>query len=155
MPENSDENVILKKMQTFCSYRERCSFEAQQKLRRMGIDKARDKKIIEKLKKDGFIDDQRFAETYVRSKLLNNNWGKIKTRFYLEQLKVPEKFIQKGFDLIDQEQYNNVIKKLIEKKNIEFPGRYNEVKKNKIARYCIQKGFEPSLVWQLMKENRG
>ncbi len=154
MPENSDENAIFQKLQTFCSYRERCSFEVQQKLRRMGINKSQDKKIIDKLKKEGFINDQRFAETYIRGKLFNNNWGKIKTRFHLEQLKVPVEFIKKGFESIEEEEYKNVIQKLIEKKIIELPGQYNEMKKNKIARYCIQKGFEPYLIWQMINEHK-
>ncbi len=152
MLENIRKNSVLKVLQTFCSYRERCSFEVQQKLRRMGIVNPYREKLINELKEEGFIDDKRFAETYARGKLINNNWGKVKTRFSLQHLKIPEEYINKAFESIEEDDYNNILQKIIENKCAEITEPNIEIKKNKIARYCIQKGFEPSLIWQMINK---
>ncbi len=148
----SHEEELFQKLQSYCAYRERCSFEVQQKLRRMGAGKAHMENIIKRLEKEGFLDDKRFTETYVKSKILNNNWGKTKVRYYLKHFKIPEKQIEEVFNLIDEEEYNKNLRNIIKKKYNEIRNDNSDVKKNKTANYCIQKGFETYLVWQLINE---
>ena len=144
---------LYKKLQSFCAYRERCSFEVHQKLQELEANNDNTNYLIDKLKEDGFIDDKRFVETYVRSKLFNNKWGKLKIKNNLKQLNIPEKYINNALDSIDQEEYKNILQTVINKKNNEINDTDKEIKNNKIVRHCIQKGFEPPLVWQLLNDS--
>ncbi len=146
------EEELFQKLQSFCAYRERCSFEVEQKLRRMGAGKTHIEKTIIRLKKDGFLDDRRFTDIYVRSKMFNKNWGKTKTKYYLRQLNIPEKYIADVFGCVDENEYNNNLKDIIKKKYSQISVKDEAIRKNKTANYCIQKGFEAYLVWQLIDE---
>jgi len=152
MPEFPCQKDLYQKLQSFCSYRERSTFEVSQKLKESGVNIEKQKQIIDKLKEEGFVDDRRFVETYVRSKLFNNHWGKVKTELHLKQLNIPEDLIAEGLGSVDGSEYQNILKKVISKKNNEIADTNVEIKKHKIARYCIQKGFEPSLVWSFIND---
>ncbi|HCM75833.1 MAG TPA: RecX family transcriptional regulator, partial [Cytophagales bacterium] len=57
-----------------------------------------------------------------------------------------------GLKEIDNQDYREVLKSLVEKK---WEGTTEEnlfKKKDKVARYAIMKGFEPDLVWGIIKE---
>jgi len=153
MPKYYNKEELYKKLQSFCAYRERCSFEVHQKLQELGANSDNTMHLISKLKEEGFINDKRFAETYVRSKLFNNKWGKLKAKNNLKQLNIPEKYINNAMDSINEEGYKNILQTVIDKKINEISDTDKEIKNNKIARHCIQKGFESSLVWQLLNDS--
>ena len=54
---------------------------------------------------------------------------------------------------IDEDDYRNTLEHLIESKNETLQEENLFVKRNKIAKTLIAKGFEPELVWQYLKEN--
>ncbi|MEY3565712.1 MAG: hypothetical protein RJA23_1882, partial [Bacteroidota bacterium] len=54
------------KLETFCSYQERCAWELRRKLFEKGISGPSAEKIITELEASGFVDDERFARSYAR-----------------------------------------------------------------------------------------
>jgi regulatory protein len=153
-PQLSGLNTILTKAQTYCAYQDRCSAEVIQKLRVWGVDDARIPKILESLIEDKFIDDKRFAETFVSSKFRLKHWGRNKIAYELRLKKIPSGLISEALETIDEEEYASAIKTLITKKSKEVKDSDAYRKKQKIARFLISKGFESELVFGMMKEGK-
>ncbi len=153
MSTNQKEQYIYEKLKTFCSYRERCSHEVKEKLTELKANELQKEQIINKLYKEDFINDERFAEVYARGKFFSNNWGKIKIEFHLNQFNIPKEYINKAFQAINESEYRSKLQQIIEKKYHENADINYKIRKNKTARYCIQKGFEPWLVWQILNDN--
>ncbi|MFP4064267.1 MAG: regulatory protein RecX [Bacteroidales bacterium] len=140
------------KARKYCAYRERCSREVSDRLQKIGAGEAMRQQIISQLKAEGFVDDQRFARLFARGKFLNNQWGRVKIKAGLLAKDIDEDYIGKALSEIDPQQYSEVLRTLLTKKyhNIREKARANP--EERTAAYAIQKGYEPGLVWQSLKE---
>ena len=143
---------LTEKARRFCAYRERCTREVEDKLRRLGSDPGQITRVIRTLREEGFVDDKRFAELFARGKFQNNHWGKVKIKAALLAKNVPEKHISLAIDKIDGKSYRDTLESLAGKKMQELSGRGSSDVKAKTAAHCIRKGYETDLVWETVKE---
>ena len=79
------------------------------------------------------------------------SWGKNKILQGLRQHKISQYCINKALMEIDDEDYNESIKRLIEQKKASIRNVRGFQSKQKIARYLMQKGYEQQLVWDHLK----
>ncbi len=142
---------LLEKARRYCAYRERCSRETEEKLFSLGADPDQIKQLIKKLEKEGFIDDKRFARVFALGKFQNNQWGKNKIAMELRVRNIHPENINYALDQIDNSRYEQTLQQIIEKKVQALKGETPFVAEGKTAEHCIRKGYEPDLVWRLMK----
>jgi regulatory protein len=140
------------KLERYCAYQDRSVFEAEEKLKGYGLGAKQIKGILAELMREGFLDENRFSINYAKGKFRNNKWGKIKIKQHLLQKRVPKVLVEKGLNEIPHDEYLEMISMLIDQKSrlIDEPDAF--VKNNKIAAFLIRKGFEPDLVWDVLKE---
>lgn len=149
---NISEPLILHKLHHYCAYKERCLQEVILKLKELGANQQTMAKIIDKLVKENFINEKRYAQSFVRGKFRINKWGKLKITAELRKRKIPEKFIIIGLAEIDHDDYLKTLKNLFQKK-YESLGSENKAKvKHQLASYAISKGYEKELVWNVLKK---
>jgi len=148
MQEDSD--YILGKARSYCAYQERCISEVADKLREWKVDKKRADKIIEQLIREDYLNEERFARSYAGGKFRINHWGKTKIIYELERRQVPDLIIQIGLEEIDDEEYVETLKDLIQRKNRELRESDPFKRKQKLITYGIQKGYHYSLVKQVV-----
>ncbi len=141
---------LLDKAERYCAYTERCSYDVRHKLQKLGADESSISKIIANLQKKDYLDDARFARIFATGKFKNNRWGKTKIRAGLMKRQIPEPLISKALEGIDEESYRQCLSFLINKKTKELEGKNIEKAREKIAAYCLQKGFEADLVWKMI-----
>jgi SOS response regulatory protein OraA/RecX len=67
----------------------------------------------------------------------------------LQQKGIPELYIQIGISAIDQEEYIKILKSVLSNKKIDERDEWT--RQNKLVRYGVQKGFQPSLCWKVIK----
>jgi regulatory protein len=144
-------STLLNKAQAFCAYQDRCSSEVIQKLKSWGVDEVRIPKIMEALTNDKFIDDRRYAETFVRSKFRLKKWGRNKIAYELRLKKISQPLIAVALENIDEKEYTETILNLIAGKAKEIKDSDTFRKKQKIARYMISKGFEGDRIFEMIK----
>ncbi|MDR0756619.1 MAG: RecX family transcriptional regulator, partial [Tannerella sp.] len=63
-----DENKLLHSTASYCSICERCISDVRKKLAAAGATQEIEKRIIERLLKEGFIDEARFCRSFVNDK---------------------------------------------------------------------------------------
>ncbi len=141
--------IFLKKARNYCAYQERCINDVIKKLHSWKLNEEAIKEIVFILKKEGFIDEERFARSFAVGKLRNNKWGRNKIFYALNKKQLPELYIQIGLAEIDQDEYINTLKGILSAKKINAPNEYE--RQNKLLHYAVQKGFQAELVWKILK----
>jgi regulatory protein len=133
---------LIVKLESYCAYQERCLFEIQSKLTRLGSTESDSKKVIEHLGKNRFYDQKRFAQSFAQGKLRINKWGKAKIKAALIQKFIDKETIKDALYSIDYDEYLSILKGLIHRKNSELSKEKDEwLKKQKILRFLSSRGF--------------
>ncbi|MFC2102505.1 regulatory protein RecX [Bacteroidota bacterium] len=140
------------KLQRYCAYQERCTRDVEMKMRGWKIPEASKEKLIQQLKDDGFLDDTRFAASFVRGKFRANKWGRIRISNELRSRKLSDAIIAEALQEIDEEEYLETIRALIIRKSGEINPEKTLNKREKIINFVVGKGFETDLVLRIIKE---
>jgi len=149
-----DENIslYLSKAMRYCSTREVCISDISTKLLSWGTKKLDINTVVDELKKENFIDEQRYASAFALDKFKFNNWGKEKIKFELFRKKIPNPFIIKALDKIDAEEYFTKAKKLFIAKLKTIDDENELKKKQKIFSFMSNKGFETEIIYKISKK---
>jgi regulatory protein len=141
-----DSEYILNKARSYCAYQERCISEVVGKLREWKVGQKRAENIIEQLMKDDYLNEERFARSFAGGKFRINHWGKTKIIYELEKRQIPDLIIQIGLEEIDEEEYKDSLRDLLQRKNRELrePDLFKRIQK--LTAFGIQRGFHYSLI---------
>ena len=147
------EKEIFTKLARLCSRSEECSPDIRKKIREMGGDSEVEDRIIQRLRDEKYLDDERFVRAYVRDKFRLNQWGRIKMRYYLKMKGLNEKIIETGFEEIDEEQYVKLLKKTMKDKARTIKKKEKYEKMAQVIRFAQGRGFEPELIHRYLNES--
>jgi regulatory protein len=138
---------IKVRMEAYCAYRERCTSEVEKKLREYTLTEAQSADIIEVLRSSKFLDDVRFAHSFVSGKFRFNQWGRIRIRMELRLRKISDALIKDALQSIELDEYAETITSLAERKYKETE-RESDVwkRKAKVIRFLSSRGFEQDLI---------
>lgn len=132
-------------MQRYCALEDRSIQKVREKL--YAIDDLSDsdtQEIIQSLVEDKFLDDQRFVESYVRSKVNQKKWGVWKIRHGLIRHRIEEALIEKGLQQIDTSRYRDNLTSLLRAKKNTTDDRAAWI------RYLLQRGYEYDEISQVI-----
>lgn len=141
----------IQKLEHYCAYQERCHSEVRSKLLQLEVYGNELETVMAHLIENDFLNEMRFTEAFVRGKINIKHWGIQKIRTQLIQKGISEYCISKALQRMDTVSYNeNLFHELVKKNSI-----LNEanpfIRKQKLAKYLIGKGYESALVWQTLQ----
>jgi len=143
---------VRKKIYHYCAYQERSHQEVKNKLYDLELSSSEIEEMISHLITEGYLNEERFAKAFAGGKFRIKNWGRIKIVNALEAKGLTKNCIRIGLQEIDDADYRRTIELLILKKLDQTDEGNIYVKREKLATHVIQKGFEPELVWEIVKE---
>ncbi len=136
-------------MAQFCAYRDRSHKEVEEKLKALRMIPAACEQIIMKLMLEGFLNEERFARSFVRGKFRIKKWGRNKIKQELKIREISTPIIKLAFTEIDEEIYLSTLGELAVKK-LNLINEANAIKrKKKLINYLLQKGYEPQLIYEI------
>ena len=134
------------KLMSYCSKMERCEFDVKQKLFHWGIDEKKSQAILDSLKKDGFINNDRYVESYIRGKYYYNKWGRVKIRFNLKLKGYDENLVAPALDnFFDSVDYEQMILEQLERKNRSLTIEDEYQRKSKLIQFGQSRGYETEI----------
>ena len=136
------------KIYAYCAYQERAHQEVRNKLFEFGLSAEEVGEILSHLITEGYLNEERFAKSFAGGKFRIKNWGRIKIIHELEARGLTKSCIRSGIQEIDEADYLKTLQELLVKKSVHLKGENSLVKRDKLAKYAIQKGFESELVWK-------
>jgi regulatory protein len=89
---------------------------------------------------------------FVKDKFNYNKWGKIKIALHLKAKNIPGDIIGKAFDTIDNDLYLKTLSDLISVHRRSVKSKHPYDLKAKLLRYGLSKGFESSLLYDILND---
>ena len=145
------DSAIYDKLTNFCAYQERCTADVIEKLYKLKVPKDDFDAYIPKLKDQNFLNEERYVKAFI-SAHSKKKWGKTKIKSALSGKRIESGLIKKYLDLIEEGDYDEQIKELLQKKWNSIRTGSPKEKKNKLIRFLLSKGFEMSKVMKAVKE---
>lgn len=136
----------LRKIAEFCAYQERYQKEVESKLRSYGLNEDEAGEIIIRLSREKLLDEERFAQAYVRGHYSNKKWGRRRIMQELKQKGISDYCIKSGMKEINGDQYYENLVDLLEKKDRQEKERHPGKRRQKIQVYLMGKGYEQDLI---------
>lgn len=142
---------LLNKAAAYCTSAERCRSEVAEKLRQWGMSGEESEAVIEKLERERFIDERRYAQAYVHDKFNYNKWGRRKISLMLFAKGIADDIVEEALQTIDDEAYEETLYRLLEAKLGIMKWSDTRERNAKLVRYAAGRGFESSLIYEVLK----
>lgn len=137
----SEDQAFLK-MARICSKKEYSAFDISQKLFRLGFSNDVIESIIDKLKTENYINEERFARSFVNDKLLINKWGVKKIEMHLRFKQISQNVISDVLSEYSNSELNSSLQSLLVKKWSQIKGDSDYEKTAKLIKYALSRGFK-------------
>ena len=152
MSENINFNVALNRAMALCAQRELCIGDIRVKLESWGITDADADKIIITLIAENFINEDRYANAFVRDKYHYNKWGRVKIASHLRAKKIGTEPIRSALASIDETQYKQMIKDTLTAHRKSIRAKNQCDLKGKLMRFGLSRGYESNLLYDILNE---
>lgn len=143
---SSPKSDFYQRITKYCAEAERCSFDVRTKLISYGIAEDEIELILQKLRQENFLDDERYTRSYVSEKWNLDHWGRIKIKNSLLQKHLDESIIDDIISTIDDEEYKSYLEELLKSKWREVQSGVFADDARRVLMYAASKGFEEELI---------
>ena len=141
------------RMERYCSMEDRCHKQVEEKLRQMNMIPQAVDHILHHLITNGYLNEERFARTYARSKFNQKKWGKNRIIRELKMREISKFNIDAALSEIDDNKYHEVFDSLSRKRLAQIKNEPNKYKKRKkLADYLLYRGWPGDWVYEKTKE---
>ena len=124
-----------------CAQAEHCEQEMRDKMKRWELDGTVQDRIIARLVKERYIDDERYARAFVKDKIRYNKWGRRKVQQALWQKHIDADIQQRILDEIDESEYLAVLRPLLQQKRKSIKAQSDYEMNQKLVRFALSRGF--------------
>ena len=142
-----DVKIVKDRIRHYCAVMDRCQYQVITKLKSYGVSDSLANEILIELIQNKYLDEERFARSFCSGKFKIKRWGRKKIAYELSKLKVPKSCVLLGMLEINEADYKDVIKHLVNKKMVSLKDKNTYVRKKKVVEYLLRKGYESELVW--------
>lgn len=143
---------ITAKIEYFCSYQDRCHKEVEAKLYHYSLIPEAKEKILLHLIENNFLNEERFAKSFIRGKHNYKAWGKLRIERELKQRDISVRIIREALNEIPYDTYFENFNLLAEK-HWDSINEANPLKKNKkFCDFLFRKGYESNLIYEKLNQ---
>lgn len=149
---NYTEQEAYLKLSALCAMSEQCCHDMMKKMSRWQMDTEVAEKVVARLVKEGFINEERYARAYVRDKFRYNHWGVVRIKQELKMRGIASKHIEAGLEELEEEDNLNSLREIIQKKRPFVKGKNDYEIRCKLIRFAIGRGFEMDDIMKVVDE---
>ena len=150
MKKDMTEQEAYLQLAALCAQAEHCQQGMRDKMRRWELDESVQNRIIDRLIKERYVDDERYARAFVKDKIRYNKWGRRKVQQALWQKRIDADIQQRVLDEIDEKEYLDVLRPLLKQKRKSIRAANDYELNQKLARFALSRGFTFDLIRQCM-----
>ena len=142
------ENEAYLALAALCAQAEHCQYEMLEKMRRWELPEDAQARVMAKLIKERYVDDERYAQAFVKDKIRYNKWGRRKVEQALWQKRVDEDIRKRVLDDVDDDEYLNVLRPLLKQKRKTIKAKNDYELNQKLIRFAVGRGFTFDIIRQ-------
>lgn len=148
MKKEMTEQEAYLQLAALCAQAEHCRQEMLDKMKRWGLDEGVKDRIISRLVKERFVDDERYARAFVKDKVRYNKWGRRKIQQTLWMKRIDEHIQQQVLDEIEEREYLEVLRPLLKQKRKSVKAQNDYELNQKLIRFALGRGFTFDVIRQ-------
>lgn len=150
MKKDMTEQEAYLQLAALCAQAEHCQQEMRDKMRRWELDETAQNRIIDRLIKERYVDDERYARAFVKDKIRYNKWGRRKVQQALWQKHIDADIQQQVLDEIDEKEYLDILRPLLKQKRKSIRAASDYELNQKLARFALSRGFTFDIIRQCL-----
>ena len=147
MKQKTEQEAYLT-LAALCAQAEHCQWEMVEKMRKWEIPEETQARIMERLVKERYVDDERFARAFAKDKVRYNKWGRRKVEQALWQKHIDEDIRKNVLNEIDDEEYLSVLRPLLKQKRKSIKAQNDYELNQKLMRFALGRGFTFDIIKQ-------
>lgn len=151
MKKEMTEQEAYLQLATLCAQAEHCEQEMRDKMKRWEIDETAQNRIIDRLVKERYIDNERYARAFVKDKIRYNKWGRRKVQQALWMKRIDNDIQQRVLDEIDDKEYLDVLHPLLKQKRKSTKAANDYELNQKLVRFALGRGFTFDIIRQCLE----
>ena len=148
MKKEMTEQEAYLQLAALCAQAEHCQQEMRDKMKRWEIDETVQNRIIARLVKERYIDDERYARAFVKDKIRYNKWGRRKVQQALWQKRIDDDIQRRVLDEIEEKEYLDVLRPLLKQKRTTIKAQSDYELNQKLMRFALSRGFTFDIIRQ-------
>ena len=131
-----------------CAQAEHCQWEMLEKMRRWEVPEEAQARVMQRLVKERYVDDERYARAFVKDKIRYNKWGRRKVDQALWQKHIDEDIRKRVLDEVDDDEYLKVLRPLLKQKRKSTKANNDYELNQKLMRFALGRGFTFDIIRQ-------
>ena len=144
------ENDAFLTLAALCAQAEHCQYEMLEKMRRWELPEEAQARVMAKLVKERYVDDERYAQAFVKDKIRYNKWGRRKVEQGLWQKRIDDEIRTRVLDDVDDEEYLSVLRPLLKQKRKTIKAKNDYELNQKLVRFALGRGFTFDIIRQCL-----
>ena len=150
MKKDMTEQEAYLQLAALCAQAEHCQQEMRDKMRRWELDETVQNRIVARLVKERYVDDERYARAFVKDKIRYNKWGRRKVQQALWQKHIDADVQQRVLDEIDEKEYLDILRPLLKQKRKSIKAESDYELNQKLVRFALGRGFGFDIIRQCL-----
>ena len=150
MKKEMTEQEAYLQLAAVCAQAEHCEHDMREKMRRWEISPEAQDRVIARLQKERYIDEERYARAFVNDKIRYNKWGRRKVQQALWQKHISDDVQQLVLDEIDEKDYISVLRPLLQQKRKTTKAASDYELNQKLMRFALSRGFTFDIIRQCL-----
>ena len=141
MKKETTEQEAYLQLAALCAQAEHCQQEMRDKMKRWGMAIEVQERVIARLVKERYVDDERYARAFVKDKIRYNKWGRRKVQQGLWMKRIDDDIQQRVLNEVDDAEYLAVLKPLLKQKAKSVKAESDYELNQKLVRFAFGRGF--------------
>ena len=150
MSKEKTEQEAYLQLAAMCAQAEHCEQEMRDKMKRWGIEPDAQNRVVARLVKERYVDNERYARAFVKDKIRYNKWGRRKVMQALWMKRIDDDIQRSVLDEIDDKDYIDVLVPLLKQKRKTIKAKSDYELNQKLVRFALSRGFDFSIIRQCM-----
>ncbi len=150
MTKEKTEQEAYLQLAAMCAQAEHCEQEMRDKMKRWGVEPDAQDRVVARLVKERYIDNERYARAFVKDKIRYNKWGRRKVMQALWMKRIDDDIQHRVLDEIDDKEYIDVLIPLLKQKRKTIKAKSDYELNQKLARFALGRGFDFGIIRQCM-----
>jgi regulatory protein len=150
MKKEMTEQEAYLQLAALCAQAEHCEQEMRDKMRRWELDETVQNRIINRLIKERYVDDERYARAFVKDKIRYNKWGRRKVQQALWKKRIDADIQQRVLDEIEEKEYLDILRPLLKQKRKSIKAESDYELNQKLVRFALGRGFGFDIIRQCL-----
>ena len=141
-PKQKTVEEALNALMERCARAEVCISDARRLMLRWGVVVDKQEGIIDQLLRDRFIDEERYAQAFVRDKLNFSRWGARKIAEALYQKRIPTEIVKQAMEQAGEVSMTDRLAADLHRKNQSIKDEDPYKRKEKLLRFGVSRGYD-------------